>query len=371
MKSLKLILICLMLAVTPTVWAQEETIPEVPEAPKPPEAPLTQEEIDELVKSVRQQVLEALKQVKENRQLTEEEQEEKLEQAMERVERELERAEEELERSLEQAERDIEQANREVSESLRTNDGDAEEVESKNGVVFSDKKVRIRIGNENDEDASAEHPFITNDWLLLDVGINYFPYTDEIRNYPTSDTTMLGNQLEQSLGRSWYIGFSPVQMAVNLIDYKLVLRTGLTIDFHHYSFENRLTLDPDAETLQLQPLDEQLRRSTLVTNSLTLPLMLHLETNPDNRDRSFRLAAGGWAGFTFASYTKYVTEDRDKVKIKDDFNLEQVRYGLEGRIGFSHFTLFGKYDLSPLFEENKGPEIHPISVGLAVNGFSF
>jgi hypothetical protein len=59
------------------------------------------------------------------------------------------------------------------------------------------------------------------------------------------------------------------------------------------------------------------------------------------------------------------TASNDKVKQKDDFNLNRFRYGITGRFGYAWINLFVNYGLSDLFEDGTGPELTPVSAGLA------
>jgi hypothetical protein len=49
-------------------------------------------------------------------------------------------------------------------------------------------------------------------------------------------------------------------------------------------------------------------------------------------------------------------EDGEVRKFKDNqnFNLNRFRYGVFAKIGIGNFSLFGYYNISPLFEEGKG-----------------
>jgi hypothetical protein len=79
--------------------------------------------------------------------------------------------------------------------------------------------------------------------------------------------------------------------------------------------------------------------------------------NPDDPSRSFKTAVGGRIGYMYDSFTKIkYSENTETKKLKDkqDYNLSKLRYGLTGRIGFGNFSIFGYYNLTPLFEENKG-----------------
>ena len=68
------------------------------------------------------------------------------------------------------------------------------------------------------------------------------------------------------------------------------------------------------------------------------------------------------------SNTKVVYHDSDKIKIrnKDDFSLNLLRYGVTARLGYEMFQAYGTYYLSKMFEEGKGPELYPFEIGIAL-----
>lgn len=102
---------------------------------------------------------------------------------------------------------------------------------------------------------------------------------------------------------------------------------------------------------------------------LTVPLLLNLETNPDKKSNSFRLSAGMYGGVRIASRTKVKTEDKLKLKQRDDFNLNAFRYGPMVRIGYGWFNVYAQYALSDLFADNQGPELTPVTFGISIRAF--
>ena len=64
-------------------------------------------------------------------------------------------------------------------------------------------------------------------------------------------------------------------------------------------------------------------------------------------------------------------EDGDTQKYKDNqnFNTNPFKVDLTARVGYGWFTDFATYSLTPLFEKNRGPELHAFSVGMALVGF--
>jgi hypothetical protein len=54
--------------------------------------------------------------------------------------------------------------------------------------------------------------------------------------------------------------------------------------------------------------------------------------------------------------------------VNGDYNLNLLRGGVTGRVGYRNFMIYGTYYLTPWFQENKGPEglnIEPFEIGLA------
>ena len=90
--------------------------------------------------------------------------------------------------------------------------------------------------------------------------------------------------------------------------------------------------------------------------------------NTKRRKRVY-LSAGVVGDAKLGSHTKVVYREngnRQKDKIKGDFNLRQFRYGITTRLGYKALNLFAIYYPNTLFEENKGPEIYPFTIGLSL-----
>ena len=90
---------------------------------------------------------------------------------------------------------------------------------------------------------------------------------------------------------------------------------------------------------------------------------------------SFKIAAGFKAGVLVNSHTKYSGKDPSgngediKVKYLKIKNVEPLRYGITGRIGYKDLNLTFFYSLSEIFKDKKGPELYPISFGLTIAPF--
>jgi hypothetical protein len=159
--------------------------------------------------------------------------------------------------------------------------------------------------------------------------------------------------------------------------FSFVPGIGLSLERFKFGNENTLAYDPnDPESIvMVTPADagfSNLKKSHLVTNYIDLPLEIRYSTKPDDPARSFKISVGGRIGYMYDSFTKIKYKENSevkKLKDKQDFNLTKFRYGLTARIGVGNFSLFGYYNLTPLFEEGKG--LSDISADASVkNDFS-
>jgi hypothetical protein len=109
-------------------------------------------------------------------------------------------------------------------------------------------------------------------------------------------------------------------------------------------------------------------KNKLRTTYIKVPVMLEFNTSEDPK-RSFHIAAGVIGGVRIGSITKqeYKVDDaKHKNRVKDDFNFSPITLDAAFRIGYGNLTLFANYGLTPLFEKDKGPEVYPVTVGLAI-----
>lgn len=138
---------------------------------------------------------------------------------------------------------------------------------------------------------------------------------------------------------------------------------GIGLSLERFKFGNEYTLDYNndfSSIVMIAPGDAavpDIRKSQLITNYIEIPLELKYSTNPDDPARSFKISVGGRIGYMYDSFSKIKYKENGelkKLKNKEDFNLNKIRYGLSARIGIGNVSLFGYYNLSPLFEEGKG-----------------
>jgi hypothetical protein len=116
------------------------------------------------------------------------------------------------------------------------------------------------------------------------------------------------------------------------------------------------------------------KKSKLGVSYFDIPLEFRFRSKPNKKNTSWKLAAGFKIGFLMGSKWKYKGENFDnsgeKIKTKDYGvdNLSKIRYGVYLRGGYGMFNLFCYYSISSLFDKDKGPQMHPLSFGIAISG---
>ena len=176
----------------------------------------------------------------------------------------------------------------------------------------------------------------------------------------------------QSDGSSFGIGGSGTyDMPIG--ESKFSFHPGLGVGFESYAFSENVTLAyaPGADSVSIVDLDgpvyESVDKSKLITHYVDIPLEFRFYSKENYR--GFMAAVGAKVGYLFSSYTKikYETEGEARTsKLRQDFNLNRLRYGVSARLGFRGFNLHGQYMLSDLFKSGGGPETNNFKVGLSI-----
>lgn len=127
--------------------------------------------------------------------------------------------------------------------------------------------------------------------------------------------------------------------------------------------------DGDLTTLEVFP--ENLDKSKIRFTNLVVPI--HFEFGPSKKierehyfrystRKKFKIGLGGYAGLRIGTKQK-LKFDSEKKKIKDDYNANNLVYGLSGYLAWGGIGLYAKYDLNPLFA-SPNPKQNNISLGV-------
>ncbi|MBR8537120.1 WG repeat-containing protein [Carboxylicivirga sediminis] len=228
------------------------------------------------------------------------------------------------------------------------------------------KNTYIEIGGRNRDKYREYHRRFKGHYTGVEFGFNNYVTYSGSTNLPADDSFM-----ELNSGRSNSFAINALQWSIGL-DRRgnIGLVTGLGIEWNNYHFSNPIILTKDANgNISFEDAARPLDKNKLVTTHLNVPLLMEFQIPTNHRRQPFYISAGGIGGMRINSYNRIVyddSEDPHKQKKKGAYNLQKFRYGGMVRIGYRAINLYGTYYFSTLFEENKGPELYPVSVGLSI-----
>lgn len=195
----------------------------------------------------------------------------------------------------------------------------------------------------------------------LELGIN---------NYLNKDMEMIlpddAGYLELEDSKSIEFSLNLVDVSVPIVKHRLGLVTGLGFTWNNYHLDNKqMVLQNDGDSLYaFEDTITSYSKNKLNAVFLNVPLMLEFQQPIGNKD--FWIAVGGYAGVKIGSSTKLKSNDGDKTKVRKDFHMNTLRYGLRAQVGFENFGVYCNYSLQSLFKKDEGPELYPISLGVTL-----
>jgi len=173
------------------------------------------------------------------------------------------------------------------------------------------------------------------------------------------------------------------QYPIRLWNTKFSYRPTFGLSLERYKLTNNYTLDKQLGgdgTYRLLPASElgmpNADKSMVIMNYLEImPAEFRFDTKPDDPSRSIHVTAGIRLGVLFETHTKVnYTINNESVTAKDaqSHGMSPVRLGYYGKVGVGSFSLFGYYNATPIFEQNKGPnqtKMNTLTIGISLSGF--
>lgn len=178
------------------------------------------------------------------------------------------------------------------------------------------------------------------------------------------------------------------QYEIRILKSKFSLVPGIGVSLERFKFRNGHILQyagaSDDSVMLLAPADSKdlypnLRKVQLINNYIDLPVELRFTSNPDDPARSLKISVGARIGYMYDAFNKLKFKQDGEVKqIKDKqfYNLNRIRYGVYGKIGIGNISLFGYYNVSPMFKEGKGfqeagipNDFNTMTIGISLAAF--
>ena len=178
---------------------------------------------------------------------------------------------------------------------------------------------------------------------------------------------------------SWYVGLNSIQRT--RVAGKFFIEWGGGVSWYNFKFQNARTLmskDDTGVIFSEDPRDVNFVKSKLTATYLNASFIPLLDFSGNRRrtslfegngSDSFRIGVGPYVGYRIDSYSKQVYKeegDKRKNRERDNFYLNNIRYGVRAQIGFNDIDLFINYDTSELFATGKGPLLNAFSFGITL-----
>jgi hypothetical protein len=205
----------------------------------------------------------------------------------------------------------------------------------------------------------------------IDFGLNtffnkdYSGYNPDQINFMDIDiirsNSLFINVVNQSLG---------IQKNRNTIGFV----TGLGLQLQSYRLDKNTTIEkmPNGRIVPKTLVFDDNQKSKIGSVYLVVPLLAESQVPVKNYANRLYFSAGVYGGLRVSSHTKIkyrFNRKKEKLKTPDDFSLNDFKFGLMARMGYRWVNVFATYDLTPLFEENLGPKLTPVTFGVTLLRF--
>jgi len=225
-------------------------------------------------------------------------------------------------------------------------------------------KIDEMIQDKMDEKfGKKKHDHFEPHWAGFGMGFN---------NYATKSgsTSMTGDKAYLSLvpEKSFDVNLNIWELGLP-VSHNVGFVTGIGFLWNNYRFAGNNNIQKNDVGIIVEkpaPDNTNYKLSKMRISYLTLPLLLEYQGNVANH-RAY-ISAGGQLGFLLGTKTR-VESSGNVSKSYGNKNITPITYGLTARVGYRFLNLYANYNLSPLFEKDKGPEVYPFSVGLTFINF--
>lgn len=333
------------------------------------------EEFEKLLAEKEKGVEQTQKEIEELNAQLEKQQKELEMQQDENLKKEKELKIQELNRELTESTKKIEDLGKEIDaiqKGIKDIEDDDFAADDENDKDWKDKKFDWDFDEDWHGDWDNMAPFgkkgkFKGHWAGFELGLNSYVGPDRKL---TLDSANVGFELDG--GRSWVF-------AINFLEFNLPfgkyagITTGLGTSWNNYSFRNNVNFYQDTTGVMVATREDirSYNRNSIHTWNFTVPLIFELQIPSKNGPGVF-LGLGVYGTAKVSSWGT-VEYQLDGVKYdenrKSDFLINNLRYGLTARLGLKYLRVFANYDLVPLFQKDRGPELYPVSVGIMLVSF--
>lgn len=243
-----------------------------------------------------------------------------------------------------------------------------------NGMLLSAQKKSTTAVTKPAEKTEK----VKKDWSKIDLSnrpADHFVFQmgfDSWTNKPDSIKT-------KGLGRHFNMYFMLDKPFKN--NQKMSLGFGAGFSTSNIYFENTyIDIKANAPKLNFRNVSaaDHFSKYKLTTVFLEAPVELRYYSNPENPNKSWKIAVGGKVGTIFKAYTKgknlvnasgqSLFGNKYMAKEYDRKFFNGTRIALGARVGYGIWSIHASYQLTKTIKDGFGPEVRPFSIGLTISG---
>ncbi|WP_245877969.1 hypothetical protein [Spirosoma fluviale] len=193
----------------------------------------------------------------------------------------------------------------------------------------------------------------------LSIGLNNFIQQSSSPAYPEDNYDL------RPIG-SRYVALSMGAMPT-LIRGKyasLKLYYGVEVAWNNFMFQGDNIAEKTPTGVAFPDAGRDLQKSKLTVCTIGVPVVPRVTFYNSDGRKICHLGVGGYVNYRLDSYRKIKEADGSKDRRHSDYYLNNYRYGLMAHLGLRSLDFFVKYDLNPLFQAEKGPDVRTLTFGI-------
>lgn len=154
----------------------------------------------------------------------------------------------------------------------------------------------------------------------------------------------------------------------------LSVAIGLGFHSHNFFTKGNLMALPDSaggtySNFYVNPTAGFVKKQKYTANYFDIPFEFRFKTLPNEKGHSWKIAVGAKYGYKLNFYSKTIDNKQDKYKTYVFPDIARNRFGFSARVGYGKVGLNAFYSVTSLFNQNNGPNLQPLSLGLTITLF--
>lgn len=225
-----------------------------------------------------------------------------------------------------------------------------------NEIITGEKTTRIPSRRKTPQN-------LTTNWWIIDMGFSGF---NDKTVYASAEAQAFApgsteDWFDIKSGKSRNVNIWFFMQRLNMIKHVVNLKYGLGLELNNYFFDDEsIRFQKNPTLVVMDPALKGAKKNKLAADYLTVPLMVNFNFTPERRN-GFGFSAGISAGYLYSARQKVKFSD-DKVKVHNDFDLQDWKLSYVGEINLGLVKLYGSYAFQTMWE--RGLDQTPFNAGL-------